>query len=119
MENANSFLWEVSFSEFLIVTCALAGGAAYLTGRAIANTWKPNLQLVFYMVLLAAATRFIHFALFEGSLLSLWYYVIDLLVLLCFAFIGKRITRVGQMATQYSFIYEPAGLFAWRGKKGA
>src|SRR5690606_40544825 len=52
----------------------LAGSAAYLTGRAMARTWQADLQLAVYIVLLAAATRFIHFALFKGTLLSLHYY---------------------------------------------
>ena len=77
VEHANGLIWEVSASEFLFVTVALAGGAAYLTGRAVARSWQSDVVLVGYMVLLAAATRFIHFALFQGTLLSPWYYVVD------------------------------------------
>jgi hypothetical protein len=56
------------------------------------------------MVLLAAATRFIHFALFHGTLLSLHYYVVDLIVLLLAAGLGFKVTRKGQMQRQYGFL---------------
>jgi hypothetical protein len=97
----------------MFVTVILAGGAAYLTGRSNARIWGDNISLVIYMVLLAAATRFIHFALFSGTLLSPWYYVVDLIVLLIIAFVGKRFTRAGQMERQYGFEYERRNAFAW------
>ena len=37
MEKANGIIWEVSAWEFVFVTVILAGGAAYLTGRATAR----------------------------------------------------------------------------------
>lgn len=114
MEHQNTPLWEVTFWEFFFVTILLAGGAAYLTGRAIARAWQPDLQLVVYVVLLAAATRFIHFALFQGTLLSLHYYLVDFLMLMMIAFLGKQITRAGQMARQYSFQYERSGPLGWK-----
>ena len=49
----------------------IGGGAAWLAGRAIAQTWRPFWQVVVYMLLLGAAVRFVHFALFEADLLSL------------------------------------------------
>ncbi len=97
-------IWEVSMWEFVFVTAALGGGAAFLTGRAVAKSWLGNSQLIIYVVLLTAATRFIHFALFEGTLISLWYFCVDLIVLLAFGFAGKSMTRSKQMATQYGFL---------------
>jgi GR25 family glycosyltransferase involved in LPS biosynthesis len=117
IEHANGIIWEVTFWEFVLVTVILAGAAAYMTGRANARVWGDEITLVVYMVLLAAATRFIHFALFSGTLLSPWYYVVDLIVLLVIAFVGKRITRAGQMARQYGFEYERRNAFVW-GRKG-
>ena len=111
--NANSLLWEVSIWEFLLVTVCLAGGAAYLTGRAIARSWQSAAVLVAYMVLLSAATRFIHYALFEGTLLSLQYFIVDMVVIIAMAFLGKRVTRSGQMARQYGFEYERRGPIGW------
>jgi hypothetical protein len=113
MENANALLWEVSLWEFLFVTVFLGGGAAALTGRALARTWQERWKLALYMVLLAGAVRFIHFALFHGTLLSLHYYIVDLAVLMAIAFTSMRITRAKEMAARYPFRYRRKGLFGW------
>ena len=116
MEKDMSLLWEVSIYEFLFVTVILAGGAAFLTGRAVARAWEGDARLVFYMVLLTAATRFIHFALFNGTLLSVQYFIVDFVVLTAIAFIGKRMTRAAQMASQYGFDYSRTNLLGWTRK---
>lgn len=103
IEKANALLWEVSFWEFLFVTIMLAGAAAYLTGRAVAQSWLTIGHLVLYMVLLTAATRFIHFALFDGTLLTIQYFIVDFVALLAVAYAGMRLTRTRQMAQQYRF----------------
>ena len=113
----NGLLWEVSISEFIIVTLFLGGGTAWMTGRAVASTWRTPLQLAWYMVILGLAVRFIHFALFGGTLLSGYYFVVDFLVILIFAFLGMRFTRAGQIAEQYSFAFTRSGPFGWRAKK--
>ena len=59
---------EDSLGVFLLVTVILGGGAAALAGRAVALTWRPWWQVVVYMLMLAAAVRFFHFALFGGTL---------------------------------------------------
>lgn len=97
-------IWEVTAWEFVLVTVILGGGAAFLTGRATALSWLANHQLVIYLVLLTAATRFIHFALFHGTLISPWYFCVDLVVLLVIGFAGKYMTRSKQMQTQYGFL---------------
>ena len=61
---------------FLVLTCILGGGAAFLAGRGLAGSWKPFWRIFFYMVLLAAAVRFFHYALFDGTLTSLYYYLV-------------------------------------------
>jgi hypothetical protein len=104
MDHQNTLIWEVTFWEFLFVTVILAGGAAYMTGRAIANVWLGTAHIVVYMLLLSAATRFIHFSLFQGTLLSLHYYLVDLVVLLAIAALGFKVTRGKQMARQYRFL---------------
>ena len=118
VEKELSWLWEVSFTEFLFVTLLLGGAAAWLTGRAMASTWQPNWLLAIYLAMLAAAVRFIHFALFHGTLLSPWYYVVDLIVLLIIGFTGKRFTRAGQMVRQYGFAFARAGPLAWTRRRG-
>lgn len=113
MDNTPGILWEVGIWEFAFVTVILSGSAAYVTGRAVARAWLANWQLVAYVLALGLATRFIHFALFGGSLLSPYYYLIDIIVLLAFAFTGLKITRTRQMAQQYGFEFVRSGLFGW------
>jgi Domain of unknown function (DUF6867) len=108
-------LWEEdSFWVFVILTVILGGGAAYLTGRAMALTWRPLTIVIFYMAVLASAVRFFHFALFGGTLLTIHYWIVDFIVLLIFAGLGFRITRAGQMSTQYRWVYARSGPFSWR-----
>jgi len=104
---------------FLLVTVAMGGGAAWLAGRAIASTWRPWWQVAFYMLLLGAAVRFIHFALFEGTLISPQFYLVDTIVCMIFGFLGYRATRVGQMTTQYGWINARAGLLRWARREPA
>ena len=94
---------------FLLVTVLLGGGGAWLAGRAIAQTWRPWWHVAGYMLLLAAAVRFLHFALFEGTLLSLHYYLVDAAVCLIVGFLGFRVTRARQMAAQYGWLYARSG----------
>ena len=102
---------------FIILTVVLGGGAAYLSGRALALKWRPVWQLFIYMALLAGAVRFLHYALFGEVLLSLQYYLVAYAVLLGMALLGYRLTRVKQMVTQYYWLYERAGPFHWREKQ--
>src|SRR5436853_3438792 len=110
----NGILYEEDYiGLFLLVSVVMGGGAAWLAGRAIASTWRPWWHVAFYMLILGLAVRFIHFALFEGTLLSLQYYAVDAVVCLIFGFLGFRITRAAQMATQYGWINSRAGLLNW------
>jgi small-conductance mechanosensitive channel len=112
--NLAKFLYEEgSFGVFILVTIFMGGGAAWLSGRAIAGTWRPWWHVAFYMLILALAVRFMHFALFDGTLLSLHYYLIDAAFCLIFGFLGFRTTRAGQMVTQCRWIYATAGPFSW------
>ncbi len=90
--------------SFLLVTVLLGGGAAWLSGRAIAQTWRPWWSVAAYMLILALAVRFIHYALFTGTLLSPHYYAVDAAVLILMATLGFRGTRAAQMARQYGFL---------------
>lgn len=103
-----------SLSVFIGVTCILAGGAAWMTGQAIAATWRPAWQVVVYAFLLGLADRFIVFALFEGELLSLAGYLVDSLVLLAVAATAYRVTLVARMVRQYPWLYERTTAFGWR-----
>ena len=104
---------EDSVGVFLLVSVLLGGGAAWLAGRAIAATWRPWWHVAFYMLVLAVAVRFIHFALFDATLLSLHYYLVDFGVCLVLGFLGFRAARAAQMATQYRWINVRTGAFTW------
>ena len=112
-------LYEQSLLVFLLVTVAMGGWAAWMSGRAIALTWRSEIKVAAAMIALACVTRFIHFTLFQGALLSPWYFAVDLAVLMGFGFLGFRITRVRQMTTQYRWLYERAGLLGWRERTSA
>ena len=107
-----------SLLHIFFVTFVLGCGAAWLAGRAIALTWRPWWHVAGYMLLLAVAVRFLHFALFEGSLVSLHYYLVDAAVCLIVGFFGFRITRARQMAAQYGWLYARSGLLTWSRKSG-
>jgi hypothetical protein len=116
---AHLFYEEDSFFVFLLVTIILGGGAAFLTGRAIALTWRPWWQVAAYMLVLGGAVRFFHMALFAGHLLTLHYYVVDTAFCMMFGFWGYRMTRAGQMAEQYGWLYHRTGLINWAKKRPA
>jgi hypothetical protein len=105
---------EHSLGIFALLTVVLGGGAAWLAGRANALNWRPWWQLASFMLILGAAVRFMHFALFGSTLLSLHYYLVDAAVCLLFGLIGFRLMRVSQMVTRYNWINERAGPFGWR-----
>jgi len=110
---------EPSFFLFALVTVVLGGWAAWMTGRACALTWRPIWSTVLYLLILTGAVRFIHFALFHGTLLSLHYYVVDAVVILAIGLVGYRFTRTRQMTTQYRWLYERTGPLSWREKPQA
>jgi len=105
--------------QVLFVTVILGGGAAALAGRAIARTWRPTWHLATYMALLGAAVRFIHFALFEGELLSLPSYLMDTAVLIAISALAWRMARTTQMVTQYYWLFERASPLTWRAREEA
>jgi len=109
-----SWLSDGSLSVFLVLTVIIGGGAAFLAGRGLAKSWKPLGRVFFYMALLAAAVRFFHYALFDGTLLSLYYYLVTYAVLVAGATLGYRAMRTTQMVTQYRWLYERTSPLTWR-----
>ncbi|GEO82131.1 DUF6867 family protein [Pararhodospirillum oryzae] len=101
---------------YLVFTAGLVGWVAWMTGQALAATWRPLWQALPYGVLLAAANRFFLHALFGGTLLSASGFVIDVLLLIAFAALAYRLTHVHKMVTQYPWLFERTGLFGWREK---
>jgi hypothetical protein len=110
MEQLLGTSWDV----YLGLTIVLAGGIAFMMGQAIARSWLRAWQVVAYSLLLAVATRFFIYALFEGRMLLLSGYLIDAVVLMAMGLLAYRLTRVKMMVTQYPWLYERAGLLAYR-----
>lgn len=101
---------------FLGVTLIFMGGCSFMTGQALASTWRPAWHALPYGLMLGCADRFLTFALFQGKLLSLGGYAIDTLILLGVALASYRLTRARQMITQYPWLYERTGPFSWSEK---
>jgi len=91
---------------FLGVTVCLAGGAAWLMGRALGGTWRPQWQVVFYALLLGLADRFVTYALFDGALLSATGFVVDTALIMSVGLAAFHATRWRMMRRQYPWLYE-------------
>ncbi len=113
MEALLGTTWQV----FIGITVVIIGFAAAMTGQGLANTWRPVWQTALYGILLGGADRFLVFGLFEGELFLLSGYLIDTVVLIAISLLAFRLTQVNRMITQYPWLYERAGLFAWRDKQ--
>ena len=112
-----TWLSDDSLRVFLVLTVIIGGGAAFLAGRGLARSWKPFWRVYFYMALLAAAVRFFHYALFDGNLLSLYYYLVTYAVLLAAGSLGYRAMRTTQMVSQYRWLYERTSPLTWRDRR--
>jgi len=113
-----------------VVIFVLVAGPAALMGNAIAETWRPWWQNVVYGFLLAVGIQFLGFALFQGpffidSLVSsdaqplgyaLLMYLLEAVFISGISLLAYRITKARKMVTQYPWLYERAGLMAWRAK---
>jgi hypothetical protein len=99
---------------FLLLTLFVGGGAAWRTGQAVAQSWQPFWPGAAYTALIAAAVRFLHYALFGGVLLSLPSYLIDLAILMVIALAAHRMRRTRHMTEQYSWLFERVSPFLWR-----
>jgi hypothetical protein len=89
---------------FLLVTVVLGGLAAWITGRTIAETWRPFWHIPAYMLLLSASVRFIHFAVVHEKLLSIRSFLLDLVVLAMLSALSYALARRRQMAIQYGWL---------------
>ncbi|MCP8894128.1 hypothetical protein KYK29_04235 [Shinella daejeonensis] len=107
---------EPSVWQFLFITVIMGGWTAWRTGKSCAENWQGLRTLAIYVLLLGVAIRFIHHALFGGTMFALQYYIVDTVVLLLFSIAGYRFYRTRQMTQMYYWLYEKATPFSWRGK---
>ena len=113
MDMASLYAGE-SVTHIILVTGILGGGAAWLSGRAVAGAWQPQWQVAVPALLIGGAARFIHFALFEGTLLSAPSFCCDVLIFIIVGLLAWRATRAAQMVRQYPWLYVRAGPLGWR-----
>jgi hypothetical protein len=99
---------------FFGLTVILVGGAAWLTGRAIALGWRPVGQVLLACLGLAFAARFLTFALFGGPLFSVSGFLTAYFVLAAMGLVAYRVTLVARMVRQYPWRYRRVSLFAYR-----
>ena len=111
-------LFGSSFGEFLGVTVLLLGFAAFLTGQAVADTWRPAWQMVASAFGLALVARFLDFSLFQGPLLSLPAFVVAWAWLAAIGLLARRLTLARNMVRQYPWLYEPKGVLGWQPRPG-
>jgi hypothetical protein len=99
---------------FIGLTVMLFGFAAFLTGQAVADTWRPAWQAVVAALGLALTARFLTFALFGGALLSLGAFLIAWVYLAGVAAFAWRATLARKMVRQYPWLFVPHGILGWR-----
>ncbi|MCC8427790.1 hypothetical protein LJ725_02360 [Reyranella aquatilis] len=97
----------------LLFNLVLIGPASFAAGHAVALTWRPWPQIVFYTMLLSATLRFLDYALANGELWSLAGFVLGWAVQLAIAAFAFRLTRARQMVRQYPWLYRRKGLLGW------
>ena len=97
----------------LVLNLLLIGPAAFATGHAVALTWRPFAQIVFYAALLSALLRFLDYALMNGELVSVAGFLLGWAVQFAIAAVAFRLTRARQMVRQYPWLYRRKGLLGW------
>ena len=101
---------------FLLLTFVVFGWAAFATGNGIASRWQSPVWVAVYCTLLAAAERFVDYALAGGDMLSPGGFFASALILVAIGLVAWRLTQARMMIRQYPWLYEPAGPFGWREK---
>ena len=104
------------FGPFLGMTIGLFGFAALLTGRAMAQSWRPGWQILPVALLLASADRFLLYALFAARLMSPGGFAAATALLVLIVAASYYHARAAKMAQQYPWLYERCGPFGWRAK---
>ena len=99
-----------AFIFFTIVLGTLGGIA---TGRAFASGWKTLVTMPLALLALAAAVRFLHYALAGEDLTSLQYYVVSLAFVTLGGVYGYRSKRTEQMCRQYPWLFAKSSPLNW------
>ena len=106
-----------SIGVFIALTVCVIGGAAALTGRALASNWRPAWQAVLASLGLGLFDRFLVYALFDGPLFSLKGLLFDTAVIMLIMLVTFRLARVAKLAEQYPWVYERRSIWRLRRKE--
>ena len=97
----------------LFFNLLLIAPASFAAGHAVALTWRPFWQIVFYSALLSGLLRFLDYALMNGELVSSGGFLLGWAVQFAVAALAFRLTRARQMVNQYPWLYRRRGLLGW------
>ncbi|SNB62062.1 hypothetical protein SAMN07250955_10326 [Arboricoccus pini] len=103
-----------SVPVFIGLTLILMGAAAFMAGRSIAYQWRPFWLVAPAAFGLALADRFLTYALFNGPLLHPPGLLLQFVILLLFAALGWRLTRVAKLCGQYPWRYARSGPWSYQ-----
>lgn len=96
---------QVTWLTFALITVLLGGGAAWMTGRAVAQSWQPMWLALAYCVPLALAVRFFHYALAHEELISPLDLGIEFVVLALVAATSHQVATTSLKVRQYPWLY--------------
>ena len=63
-------------SVFFFLTVLFFGGAAFLTGQALANSWNQAWKAIPYSMLLSLGDRFLVYNMFDGTFFTWFSYIV-------------------------------------------
>jgi hypothetical protein len=105
---------DFTLGEFIGVTMILFGFTAFLMGQAVAETWRPLRQNIWFGFLLALGNHFIDCSLFNKDWTSFTHYLLDAVWIIIVALFAYRLTLARKMVMQYPWLYERTTLLSWR-----
>ena len=116
--------FQASWVEISVAAFVVFGWFSMLAGQALARTWRPWWHCIGYGLLLSVGARLVEYVLFIGRAQNLDVYVTDnsgfmiigTIYLIAVTLAAHRLSLARMMVTQYPWLYERAGLFAWRPK---
>lgn len=88
---------------FVALTVVIGGAAAFMTGRALAASWRAPGSVVLAAVPLAGAARFLHATLAEEPTDAVKA-LLTFALMIAFAWLGYALRRRAQMARRYPWL---------------
>ena len=97
----------------LLFNLVVVAPGSFAAGHAVAITWRPWGQILFYTGLLSATLRFLDYALGGGELWSPGGFLLGWAVQLGVGSFAYQLTRARLMVRQYPWLYRRKGLLGW------